>query len=208
MAVCNVHERLLAADESEVGALIDTLASGERDLLWPGRDWSPMRFDRPLGPGAAGGHGLVGYTVSGYLPGRWVRFEFTRPRGFHGFHELAVLPAGPGRTRIHHALAMSTSGLARLTWPLAFRPLHDALLEEALDRAERACTGTVARPARRSPYVRLLRALVFRAARGRRRSANRSPAGRDTPHPNTPHPNTPVPAGDGPRRDRGAAGNP
>ncbi|WP_372499217.1 SRPBCC family protein [Streptomyces sudanensis] len=131
MAVCNVHERLLAADESEVGALIDTLASGERDLLWPGRDWSPMRFDRPLGPGAAGGHGLVGYTVSGYLPGRWVRFEFTRPRGFHGFHELAVLPAGPGRTRIHHALAMSTSGLARLTWPLAFRPLHDALLEEA-----------------------------------------------------------------------------
>jgi hypothetical protein len=167
MAVCNVHERLLAAEESEVGALIDTLASGDRDLLWPGRDWSPMEFDRALGPGAVGGHGPVRYTVSGYVPGRWIRFEFTRPRGFHGFHELAVLPAGPGRTRIHHTLTMSVRGLARITWPLAFRPLHDACLEDAFDRAERACTGRVARPARWSPYVRFLQALAARVMRKR-----------------------------------------
>ncbi|MCQ0025572.1 SRPBCC family protein [Streptomyces somaliensis DSM 40738] len=167
MAVHNVHERLLAADESAVGALIDTLADGDRDLLWPGRDWSPVEFDRPLGPGAVGGHRPVGYTVSGYVPGRWIRFEFTRPRGFRGFHELAVLPAGPGRARMHHILTMSPRGLARITWPLVFRPLHDALLEDALDRAERACTGTVVRPARWSPYVRLLRALAVRAARRR-----------------------------------------
>ncbi|MBB1243910.1 SRPBCC family protein [Streptomyces durbertensis] len=166
MAVYNVHERLLVADEDEVGALIDTLAAGENDLLWPRRDWPPLEFDRPLGPGAVGGHQPVGYTVAGYVPGRWIRFEFTRPRGFDGFHELAVLPAGPGRARLHHTLTMSPKGLARLTWPLAFRPLHDALLEDALDRAERATTGTVAHPARWSPYVRLLRAV---ATRGRRR---------------------------------------
>ncbi|MEU2391366.1 SRPBCC family protein [Streptomyces sp. NPDC007369] len=168
MAVYNVHERLLAAEASEVGALIDTLASGDGDRLWPGPAWSPMEFDRPLGAGAAGGHGPVRYTVSGYVPGRWIRFEFTGPRGFHGFHELAVLPAGPERTRLHHAISMRTRGLARLTWPLAFRPMHDACLEDALDRAELACTGRVARPARWSPYVRLLHALAARAVKGRR----------------------------------------
>ncbi|KUH40588.1 MULTISPECIES: hypothetical protein [Streptomyces] len=167
MGVHNVHERLLAATEDEVGAVIDTLASGEGDLLWPGRDWSPMEFDRPLGPGAVGGHWPVGYTVTGYVPGRWIRFEFTRPRGFRGFHELAVLPAGPGRTRLHHTLTMTTGGWARITWPLAFRPLHDACLEDAFDRAELACTGGVARPARWSPYVRLLQALGARAVRSR-----------------------------------------
>ncbi|MCX5146444.1 MULTISPECIES: SRPBCC family protein [unclassified Streptomyces] len=165
MGVHNVHERLLPAKGSEVGALIDTLASGDDDLLWPGRDWSPMEFDRPLGPGATGGHGPVRYTVAGYAPGRWIRFEFTGPRGFHGHHELAVLPAGPDSTRLHHTLSMSPRGLARITWPLAFRPLHDACLEDGLDRAELACTGRVARPARWSPYVRFLRALAALATR-------------------------------------------
>jgi hypothetical protein len=172
MGVHNVHERLLAAKESEVGALVDTLASGDGDRLWPGRDWSPMEFDRPLGPGAVGGHGPVRYTVSGYVPGRWIRFEFTGPRGFNGFHELAVLPADRDHTRLHHTLTMTASGLARLTWPLAFRPMHDACMEDAFDRAELACTGTVSRPARWSPYVRFLHALAAHAIRRRARKSS------------------------------------
>lgn len=173
MGVHNVHERLLPAKESEVGALIDTLACGEDDRLWPGAAWSPMEFDRPLGPGAVGGHGPVRYTVTGHVPGHWIRFEFTGPRGFHGFHELAVLPAGPDHTRLHHLLGMTPRGLARLTWPLLWRPLHDALIEDGLDRAELACTGTVRRPAHWSPYVRLLRTLLGLATR---RNPGRRPA--------------------------------
>ncbi|MFD5325939.1 SRPBCC family protein [Streptomyces sp. NPDC127092] len=165
MGVYNVHERLLPVKESEVGALIDGLASGEGDRLWPGASWAPMEFDRPLSAGARGGHGPVRYTVAGYAPGRWIRFEFTGPRGFHGFHELAVLPDGPDRTRLHHTLAMEVRGLARLTWPLAWRPMHDACLEDGLDRAELAGTGAVRRPARWSPYVRLLRAAAGAATR-------------------------------------------
>jgi hypothetical protein len=175
MGVYNVHKRLLAASESRVGSLIDTLASGDRDLLWPGRDWSPMEFDRPLGVGAAGGHGPVRYTVSGYAPGRWIRFEFTGPRGFHGFHELAVLPVDREHTLLHHTLTMTTSGLSRVTWPLAWRPMHDACLEDGLDRAELACTGTVARPARWSPYVRLLHSLASLLGPRGSRSANEVP---------------------------------
>ncbi|MFH9133016.1 SRPBCC family protein [Streptomyces sp. NPDC017524] len=163
MGVYNVHERLLVARSGEVGALLDTLASGgDGDGLWPHRNWPPMRLDRPLAPGAAGGHGPVRYTVTTYVPSAWVRFAFSGPRGFHGFHEYVVLPVDEERTVLRHTLAMNTAGPARLTWPLVWRPLHDALLEDSMDRAERACTGTVALPARRGPYTRLLRRLLRR----------------------------------------------
>ncbi|MFG2891272.1 SRPBCC family protein [Streptomyces sp. NPDC048248] len=159
MGVYNVHERLLAAKESEVGALLDTLSSSG-DALWPGREWSPMEFDRPLAAGAVGGHGPVRYTVAAHVPSTWVRFTFSGPRGFHGFHEYAVLPVDEEHTLLRHTLAMNARGAARFTWPLLWRPLHDACLEDSLDHAELACTGTVARPARWSLYVRLLRGLV------------------------------------------------
>ncbi|MFF2700193.1 SRPBCC family protein [Streptomyces cyaneofuscatus] len=159
MGVYNVHERLLPAKGEEVGALLDTLA-GEEDGLWPRRSWPPMKLDRPLAPGAAGGHGPVRYTVAAYVPSTWVRFTFSGPRGFHGFHEYAVLPVDETHTILRHTLAMNTTGPARLTWPLIWRPLHDALLEDSLDRAEGACTGTVAHPARWRPYARLLRGLA------------------------------------------------
>ncbi|MFI5524600.1 SRPBCC family protein [Streptomyces platensis] len=159
MGVYNVHERELPVSGGEAGLLIDGL-SGGADPLWPRHDWPPMLLDGPLAPGAAGGHGPVHYTVADYVPGRWVRFRFTAPRGFHGFHEYTVHPLGPDRALLRHTLAMQARGGARLSWPLAFRPLHDAVLEDSLDRAERACTGTVARPARWSRYVRLLRRLI------------------------------------------------
>jgi len=159
MAVLNIHERELLATADEVGALLDSLAS-EDDLLWPVPTWPPMRLDRGLAMGSAGGHGPVRYTVAAYVPGRWVRFAFTGPRGFHGFHEYSVHPADGGGTTLRHTLAMKARGPARLSWPLAFRRLHDACLEDSLDRAEQAITGTVRRPARWSPYVRLLRSSI------------------------------------------------
>ncbi|RKT83789.1 hypothetical protein SAMN05421805_12075 [Saccharopolyspora antimicrobica] len=163
MAVRNVHVRHLPVDEDTAGALIDSLA-GPHDRLWPSREWPPMEFDRPLGVGAAGGHGPVRYRIAGYAPGRWIRFRFTAPRGFDGFHEFAV-QREDGRTSLHHLLSIHARGPARITWPLLWRPLHDALLEDSLDRAEEATTGAVRAPARWSWWVRLLRALV---ARGRR----------------------------------------
>ncbi|MGW9373321.1 hypothetical protein ACWGVR_25240 [Streptomyces xanthophaeus] len=71
-------------------------------------------------------------------------------------HEFAVVPVGADRTLLRHTPAM----LPRVTWPLVWRPLHDACLEDSLDRAELARTGAVARPARWSPYVRFLRTLA------------------------------------------------
>ncbi|UQX00741.1 SRPBCC family protein [Streptomyces sp. RerS4] len=156
MPVHNVHERLLTATPEQVGALIDSLATGPADRLWPHRTWTPMAFDGPVVHGASGGHGPVRYTVAAHVPGTWVRFAFTAPRGFHGFHEYAALPVDAEHTVLRHTLSMRITGLARLSWPLGYRWMHDALLEDSLDLAERACHGRLPHPARWSAYVRLL----------------------------------------------------
>ncbi|GAA2081616.1 hypothetical protein GCM10009801_40720 [Streptomyces albiaxialis] len=162
MAVLNVHERRLPVPESGLAPLLDGLSS-ENDRVWPSErgQWPRMVLDRPLGVGATGGHGPVRYTVVGYAPGRWVRFRFSGPKGFHGFHEYTVHATDdPSSAVLRHTLAMRARGPARLAWPFVFRWFHDAVIEDSLDRAERACAGTVARPARWSPYVRLLRRLT------------------------------------------------
>lgn len=158
MAVLNIHQRTLPAPVTEVGALIDGL-SGPADRLWPSDRWPAMRLDRPLGPGAVGGHGPIRYTVVAHAPGQWVRFTFTGPKGVLGFHDYAVLPTGAG-TVLRHTIAIRLRGWARLSWPLVFRWLHDALLEDCLDRAEQAVAGQVSRPARWNRRVRFLRRVI------------------------------------------------
>ncbi len=157
MAVLNVHERRLPVPPAVAGALLDGLAS-ENDRLWPQEKWPAMRFDRPLAPGAVGGHGPIRYEVAHYVPGRWVRFAFTGPAGFDGFHEFTVQGDADGSI-LRHTLAMRTRGPARWSWPLLFRPLHDALIEDGLAKAL-AEVGGGAAPVRWTPIVRGLRRLV------------------------------------------------
>ncbi|QJR16017.1 SRPBCC family protein [Usitatibacter palustris] len=160
MNVINVHERDLRADPHDVGALIDTLASAN-DRLWPHEDWPRMKFDRPLAVGARGGHGPIRYFVEAYAPGSFIRFRFTGPRGLEGTHGLYVLPGPQGTIRLRHSLEITPRGLARFSWPLAYRWLHDALVEDALTKAE-AALGLAPRRQAWSPYVRFLRWLAAR----------------------------------------------
>lgn len=158
--VVNIHERLLAASPAAVGRLVDGLA-GPDDRLWPRRRWPAMELDRGLGVGARGGHGPVRYHVEAYTPGSAVRFRFERPAGFRGHHEYLVIATSAG-TLLRHSLVMRTRGRARLTWPLVFRPLHDALIEDSLDQAAASLGVPVAAPYRWSARVRVLRALARR----------------------------------------------
>ena len=90
MNVASVHERVVARPIDEVGGLLDSLAT-PRDRLWPRETWPAMRFDRPLAVGARGGHGPIRYEVIEYDPGVRVRFRFTGPSGFDGFHEFCLI---------------------------------------------------------------------------------------------------------------------
>jgi L-amino acid N-acyltransferase YncA len=163
MQIQNTHERLLLASPAEVGSLIDSLA-GPDDRLWPADRWPAMHLDNGLAAGAQGGHGPIRYTVESYVPGRLVRFRFTRPSGFDGTHSFTVEPAPGGAAVLRHDLEMRATGPAWFTWPVVFRPLHNALIEDALDRASAAVGGHDAAP-RWSPWVRALRTIVQHSRR-------------------------------------------
>ena len=167
MQVRNVHEHRISAPATLVGALIDTLAS-KGDQLWPSHKWPPMKFDKDLKVGAKGGHGPIRYFIQSYEPGKSIHFQFTSPKGFNGYHSFCVEQSGP-RAVLRHVLEMKTSGLAFLSWPLIFRPLHDALIEDSLDKAERnmGCNPSG------SPWtwwVKALRWLIRKQAANRRGS--------------------------------------
>lgn len=75
-----------------------------------------------------------------------------------GTHRFEVEPPRGGVV-LTHALEAGTERLMTRLWPLYVRPLHDAITEDALDRAEPATSGRVARAAHPSAWVRALRAL-------------------------------------------------
>jgi hypothetical protein len=156
--VRNVHERVVPAPIEQVGPLLDKIG-GPADVLWPAPGWQPMVLDRPVAVGAVGGHGSIRYRVTGYEPGRRVEFTFAPEMGIDGVHTFTADTAGPDRTLLRHVAEGRLSGAMRLAWPLAVCWAHDAVLEELLDNAERAVGVEPAPPARRSAWVRLIRAL-------------------------------------------------
>lgn len=135
MEVLNIHEREIEADSVQFGALIDSLASNE-DQLWPKQMWPRMEFDRPLGIGAKGGHGPIRYFVEDYTPSKSIKFRFTGPKGFGGFHGYEIVDGSNKPTVLRHTLKMNTRGFAILSWPLVYRPMHDALIEDSLTTAQ------------------------------------------------------------------------
>lgn len=137
MQILNTHEREFTLPAAPVGILIDSLASAN-DRLWPRHSWPAMRFDRPLGIGADGGHGPIRYRVDEYNPRLYISFRFTEPKGFDGHHAFEVISLSDHSTLLRHSVKMHTRGLARWSWPLLFEPLHDALLEDALATGEAA----------------------------------------------------------------------
>jgi hypothetical protein len=150
--VRNVHERLIPVPVERLAPLVD-----HPDGSWPAPEWPALVLDRPVSVGARGGHGPIRYHVTAYEPGRRVAFAFDPGMGLSGTHTFTVEPAGPDATLVRHVLEGDVTGSARLRWALVIRWLHDALLEDLLDRAETAVGTGPARPARWSPWVRLVR---------------------------------------------------
>lgn len=158
MQVLNIHEREFEADHNNVGALLDSLASKE-DRLWPVLMWPRMELDRPLCVGAVGGHGPIRYLVEEYTPGQSIKFRFTGPKGFDGFHGYEILLRAGESVILKHTLRMSARGLAMLSWPLVFRPMHDALIEDSLTTAQ-VSLGLSPTVKPWSAWVRILRWVI------------------------------------------------
>jgi hypothetical protein len=146
--ILNVHER----EVGDAGAAIDRI-----EEVWPGARWTSLRLDRPLGVGARTGRAVVREEVVEYRPHERLVFRFTEPRGLHGGHRFE---ARDGVLR--HTIEGDARGLMTLGWPLVIRPLHDALLEDLLDRAEGIRSSRAY-----SPRVRFLRWTIDKLRRRR-----------------------------------------
>jgi Protein of unknown function (DUF3995) len=169
MRIESVHTRELPVPDHKLGQILDTLA-GPEDELWPIERWpnDPIGFDRPLGVGARGGHGPIRYAVVAYEPGRRIVFEFEPDSGLRGHHRLEVEPTGSGTARMRHVLDVEAGGIHRLLRPV-FLAIHDALVEDLLDKVELATTGRLAHAARWPRWLRLANRIevALRPRRGR-----------------------------------------
>ena len=166
--VHNVHRREYATSAERLGSILETLAS-DNDLLWPHRTWAPMILSDGLNPGSAGGHGPVRYKVEAHEPFRMVCFRFTGPHGWDGTHSFHIDAVEDGRARLTHVIDMKLHGAALVTWSLMFRPLHDALMEDALDRVARELDPAARPHTRHSTWVKFLRRMLAMLLRSKAR---------------------------------------
>jgi hypothetical protein len=165
MKIYNRHERKMRASSDDVGSVLDSL-SGPADGLWPAETWPPMKLDALLREGSQGGHGPVRYRVVEYWPGRRVMFEFAADGltgGLDGRHFFEVVPRRD-HTILRHVVDAECGLDTWVKWRLLIEPMHDALIEDAFDKAEKRLQGTLAGRKRWSLWVRILRGLRRRAA--------------------------------------------
>jgi hypothetical protein len=161
MMIRNVHCRELPVPIAEVGPLLDDVLSP--DSIWPTAGWPALRLDHGLTIGSSGGHGPIRYRVSDYRPGRRVEFAFAPSMGVEGTHALELHDGSrPGSTLVRHTLIGRPTAAMRLRWAFAIGWLHNALIEDLLDNIAVAAGHPPAKPARWSPWVRLLRRAIQR----------------------------------------------
>jgi len=136
MKVINIHQRVIEQPISKVSELFKTLATSD-DEIWPYHSWPAMRFRDGLHLGSQGGHGRVRYTIIAFEAGNHIKFQFTKPEGFNGTHELKINAISNDSIQIIHEIRMHTTSLkATFYWVFVIRWLHDALIEDAFDKVE------------------------------------------------------------------------
>lgn len=101
-----------------------------------------MKFKDRIKVGANGGHGPIRYSVEKYNPSEIIQFRFLKPDGFNGIHKYELKGLKDEKTEIKHTLEMNTKGKSTLTWIFIFRPLHNALIEDGLDKLENNFSDT------------------------------------------------------------------
>lgn len=93
-----------------------------------------MFLDNGLKIKSNGGHGPIGYYVQQYEYGKAVEFCFTKPEEFVGLHKFEIIELSPEKTGLKHTIEIKVNLKGLLTWYIAVKWLHDALLEDCLDK--------------------------------------------------------------------------
>lgn len=155
MQVINIHKRTINKPKTKVSGIFKTIATYE-DLVWPYENWPAIRFKDGLQVGSKGGHGSIRYIIIEFVEGDYMKFQFSKPEGFHGTHELRVKTISKDVTEISHKIEMSTSLKASFFWVFIVKWLHDALIEDAFDKVENYFYNNK-KTTKYNPWVKLLR---------------------------------------------------
>lgn len=133
MKVTNIHYRIYNVSIKKITELFNTLSS-KRDMIWPVEKWPKMIFKDGIKVGASGGHGPIRYVVEEYNSKELIQFRFTKPYGFVGTHRFEIKELPNNQTKVTHVIEMNTQGIGSLIWLFAIRSLHNALIEDCLDK--------------------------------------------------------------------------
>lgn len=150
----------------QVGELLGELCSPS-DRLWPDELWPLKRLDGPLEHGVIFGHGPVRYRLAEFLPGKKITFVFVTPRigitsGLNGRHLFSVRQSSDSSVILRHEIDAQLSGPALIIWPLAIRPLHNALIEDGFSKGRAELTGSVRTKPAWPLHIRVLRWLLLK----------------------------------------------
>lgn len=157
MKVLNIHQRTINQSRVKVLEIVRTLAT-KNDKVWPKAYWPKMYLDNGLQVGSKGGHGFIKYSVTA-TENYNVEFTFSNPKGFIGFHGFYINETSEGLTNITHVIDMKTKGLDTFMWIFVIRWLHDALIEDALDKIENQFSKEKSK-GNWNPWVRILRFII------------------------------------------------
>ncbi len=161
MKVLNIHTRIIDQPIKSIIPIFESLAS-QNDRIFPIEHWSKMKLFGAKKVGTKAGHGIIKYTISKYISGKIIQFEFTSPKGFKGHHKFELSAIDIDKTELTHVINMKTTGHGTFFWIFVIRWLHDALLEDCLDKVENHFL-TTALKSKWSPWVEILRWL-FKAS--------------------------------------------
>jgi hypothetical protein len=153
--VQNVHRREVACAPGDIDRRFSALGTAEDDL-WPREQWFGMHLDASPDNHGAGGHGPVRYHCCRREPGEAV-FCFDSVLGstnWQGTHRFSVQPSAAGAL-VEHRIDLSLPLKEWLSWRFVVEPLHDALIENLLDKADGRPPAT-----KWTWWVRLLRRLA------------------------------------------------
>ncbi|GAB7191354.1 hypothetical protein NUM3379_20610 [Kineococcus sp. NUM-3379] len=156
MRIDVVNSRVVQAPPERLAPLVDGLG-GPGDRLWPAAQWpaTVLEVERPLRVGSRGSHGSIRHTVAAYEPGRRVDFTADPACGLTGGFSVSVEGPAGGPSTVSVPLSVELAPRMRPLAPL-LRVAHHAVVEDLLDNAERAATGTVATPRSAPLWLRAL----------------------------------------------------
>lgn len=133
MKVTNIHQRDYNQPVTVISEILDTLST-RNDRLWPNEIWPPMILNNGLEINSFGGHGPIGYYISNYDYGKSIEFTFTKPTEYIGTHKFDIIEMTDNTTQLRHTINMNLNLKGIVTWYFAIKWLHDALLEDCLDK--------------------------------------------------------------------------